>query len=87
MEGTERIQELTGRYPVLVPIAGAIKEAYHVLEACYAGGGKLLAAGNGGSCGECEGRRGRRAGEEEVRKNGSLKEGKEKRCRKYVKNL
>ena len=30
---------------------------------------------------------GRRAGEEEVRKNGSLKEGKEKRCRKYVKNL
>ena len=54
MEGTERIQELTGRYPVLVPIAGAIKEAYHVLEACYAGGGKLLAAGNGGSCADSE---------------------------------
>ena len=30
---------------------------------------------------------GRRAGEEEVRKNGSLKKEKEKICRKYVKNL
>ena len=43
--------------------------------------------GTAAAVGNVRGGEGRRAGEEEVRKNGSLKKEKEKICRKYVKNL
>lgn len=54
MGENERIADLTERYPVLGPIAGKIGQAYRLLEDCYAGGGKLLVAGNGGSCADSE---------------------------------
>ncbi len=50
----ERIGHLTKRYPALAPIAEEIRQAYLLLEGCYAGGGKLLVAGNGGSCADSE---------------------------------
>lgn len=43
------IEELVGRYPVLVSSQEDIIKGYQVLEKCYASGGKLLVAGNGGS--------------------------------------
>jgi D-sedoheptulose 7-phosphate isomerase len=43
------LQQLTQRYPALAPIAGDIRSAYEILEGAYQKGGKLLAAGNGGS--------------------------------------
>lgn len=50
----EILKELTERYPVLEPVQEAILEAYKILEACYEHGGKLLIAGNGGSCADAE---------------------------------
>ena len=44
------IQELVKRYPVLESVKGQIEDAYKILETCYENGGKLLIAGNGGSC-------------------------------------
>lgn len=43
------IGSLIGRYPVLEEIRKEIVQAYFVMEASYADGGKLLTAGNGGS--------------------------------------
>lgn len=58
MTGNERqkqlLEELVTRYPVLEAVREKIEEAYQVLAECYAGGGKLLIAGNGGSCADAE---------------------------------
>lgn len=48
------LDELTERYPGLGAIRIELEEAYEVLRECYASGGKLLAAGNGGSCADAE---------------------------------
>lgn len=48
------LAELTKRYPVLEEIREEILEAYEILEKCYERGGKLLIAGNGGSCADAE---------------------------------
>lgn len=48
------LAELTKRYPVLEKIREEILEAYGILEECYERGGKLLIAGNGGSCADAE---------------------------------
>lgn len=48
------IEELISRYPVLSEIETEIRQAYEILRDCYRGGGKLLAAGNGGSCADSE---------------------------------
>lgn len=45
---------LLGRYPGLEVCRGDIAAAYDILEASYAGGGKLLIAGNGGSAADAE---------------------------------
>lgn len=45
---------LIQRYPVLEPVKEDILQAYRLLEACYESGGKLLVAGNGGSCADSE---------------------------------
>lgn len=48
------LDELMERYPVLHPVRQNIEEAYRMLECCYEQGGKLLVAGNGGSCADGE---------------------------------
>ena len=45
---------LIERYPVLAPCKDEIQKAYEILENCFEGGGKLLIAGNGGSCADAE---------------------------------
>ena len=45
-----RLGELIERYPVLSPVRSDIEHAYLALKECYDRGGKLLIAGNGGSC-------------------------------------
>lgn len=49
-----QLAELVRRYPALAPVREKIYQAYTVLEECYEKGGKLLAAGNGGSCADSE---------------------------------
>lgn len=46
--------DLTARYPILKQIEAQIADAYEVLKETYQSGGKLLAAGNGGSCADAE---------------------------------
>ncbi len=48
------IDELVKRYPALESVKQNIEEGYQMLENCYAHGGKLLIAGNGGSAADCE---------------------------------
>lgn len=50
----EILKELTDRYPVLLQVRGQILEAYERMADCYEKGGKLLIAGNGGSCADAE---------------------------------
>lgn len=50
----EILKELTDRYPVLLQVRGQILEAYERMADCYENGGKLLIAGNGGSCADAE---------------------------------
>ena len=50
----EYLEELTSRYPVLEAVKGQVLAAYEILRDCYAGGGKVLIAGNGGSCADSE---------------------------------
>lgn len=45
---------LIERYPCLAPCKDDIEKAYKILETCYLSGGKLLIAGNGGSCADSE---------------------------------
>lgn len=54
MEPMKYLEELLVRYPVLTSVKAEIKEAYEILENCYENGGKLLIAGNGGSCADAE---------------------------------
>ncbi|MBE7718211.1 D-sedoheptulose-7-phosphate isomerase [Lacrimispora indolis] len=54
MEPMNYLDELIERYPVLAGIKPQIREAYEILETCYENGGKLLIAGNGGSCADAE---------------------------------
>lgn len=54
MEPYKFLDELVERYPELAAVKAAVGEAYEVLEHCYATGGKLLVAGNGGSCADAE---------------------------------
>ncbi len=50
----EQLDLLIERYPVLCVCRESIAQAYKILEECYAHGGKLLIAGNGGSCADAE---------------------------------
>ena len=50
----EAIGLLIKRYPTLAACAGAIEETYEILRDCYVNGGKLLIAGNGGSCADAQ---------------------------------
>lgn len=45
---------LIRRYPILSVCREDIAKAYDILETCFAGGNKLLVAGNGGSCADAE---------------------------------
>ena len=46
--------ELIKRYPALSECEADINTARDLLISCFAGGGKLMLAGNGGSCADCE---------------------------------
>lgn len=48
------LEELLERYPVLKTEEASIREVYEILKNCYEAGGKLLIAGNGGSCADAE---------------------------------
>lgn len=48
------IDLLLSRYPSLEVCSESIVQAYDILEMCFAGGHKLLVAGNGGSCADSE---------------------------------
>lgn len=48
------LEEVTSRYECLKPIKADIKEAYEILKNSFEHGGKLLIAGNGGSCADAE---------------------------------
>lgn len=50
----KQIDLLIERYPALSVCRESIAEAYKILEECYLNGGKLLIAGNGGSCADGE---------------------------------
>lgn len=50
----KHIELLINRYPCLSVCRQDIIKAYEVLERCYNNGNKLLVAGNGGSCADCE---------------------------------
>ena len=54
MEPMKYLEELVERYPVLDVVKDDVLSAYKLLEGCYAQGGKLLIAGNGGSCADSE---------------------------------
>lgn len=54
MEPMKYLEELMERYPALTGVRVEILKAYEVLESCYENGGKLLIAGNGGSCADAE---------------------------------
>lgn len=54
LEQRRILEELTERYPELLAVRPAILDAYQILENCYMHGGKLLIAGNGGSCADAE---------------------------------
>ena len=54
MEPMKYLEELVERYPVLDVVKDDVLSAYKLLEGCYAQGGKLLIAGNGGSCADAE---------------------------------
>ena len=50
----QHLLTLMERYPALSPLQGDIERAYQLIEQAYAGGGKLLLAGNGGSSADAE---------------------------------
>lgn len=54
MSKNSLMYELMERYPKLLPIRKSIEEAYLLLETSYSLNGKLLIAGNGGSCADAE---------------------------------
>ena len=48
------IDEVVTRYPSLMPLRGELLECVEAFEKCYHSGGKILIAGNGGSCADSE---------------------------------
>lgn len=50
----KHIEGLMGRHPELLPARKDIENAYFLMEQAYAGSGKLLIAGNGGSAADAE---------------------------------
>lgn len=54
MEPMNYFEELLERYKALTCVKEEILKAYEILESCYENGGKLLIAGNGGSCADAE---------------------------------
>jgi D-sedoheptulose 7-phosphate isomerase len=48
------IKMLGERYPKLAPVLPEVDKVYSLLEETYAAGGKLMIAGNGGSCADSE---------------------------------
>ena len=50
----KQLEILVNHYPELSGAKKEISEAYQILENCYAYGGKLLVAGNGGSAADAE---------------------------------
>lgn len=48
------LDDLAERYPVLSDIKGQIADAYGIMKECYDHDGKLLIAGNGGSCADAD---------------------------------
>jgi D-sedoheptulose 7-phosphate isomerase len=50
----DHLRQLTERYPQLESAAQDIQRAFDILAASFAGGGKLLIAGNGGSAADAE---------------------------------
>lgn len=54
MDEYRYLTELTERYPVLKQVEGDIKSLYETVRESYENGGKLLIAGNGGSCADSE---------------------------------
>ncbi len=48
------LNDLLRRYPQLETVSDCVATAYNLLAACYAAGGKLLVAGNGGSAADAE---------------------------------
>lgn len=54
MREKEYLAELIDRYPELASMQAEIECAYQLIVNCYENGGKLLVAGNGGSCADAE---------------------------------
>ncbi len=54
MEKNYLINELTGRYPQLLPLKNEIQKAGECLINCYVQGKKVLVCGNGGSCSDSD---------------------------------
>ena len=54
MQPRDFLDELIERYPALTPVKEDIWNLYKTLEECYAAGGKVLIAGNGGSSADAE---------------------------------
>lgn len=50
----EFVKDLIKRYPVLSVNENNINEAFEIIKGCYAAGGKLLVAGNGGSASDAD---------------------------------
>ena len=50
----EQLELLIKRYPALQCVKDDIQKAYQIIAECYAKGGKLLVAGNGGSAADAE---------------------------------
>ncbi len=48
------LEDLMKRYPMLMPCREAISASYKMLTECFAKGGKLLIAGNGGSAADAD---------------------------------
>lgn len=54
MKTNKFLEELIERYPVLATIKDQIELSYEMMRDCYRQGGKVLLAGNGGSCADAE---------------------------------
>lgn len=54
MSENRYLSGLIERYTVLAPVKPEIEAVYELLRDCYEHGGKLLIAGNGGSCADAE---------------------------------
>ncbi len=53
-QAERQLDILMERYPALLPVRGEIEKAYGLIKESYDQGGKLLIAGNGGSCADSQ---------------------------------